>query len=377
MIGKDYYRIETECELSDERFKSLVFFYGPLIGNDALALYLNLVYKLNSYSFNELNELLSFLNISVTDFEQRVDILNQYQLVRTLNLDNKYIFIINSPLNRKQFIDNDIFVREFILKTSGSHYQSLISDIRSNEYQKGFNDISQKLPDNVLDSWNKDDETYLNKKKDKTYTFNTLFDVNLFLKDISTNLLPMRFRTKDNLEQMAKLADLYSISYDKMRTFLPKVANTETDQFDLNALKYLCMKAKIDYEKTDSSDYGVACQKYLMSLQDGKEVTDYDKKILYKLSNDYHLSVPVINVLIEHTLKNCDNRLIENYIYPIASDMYRNDITNASDALERLNREYKGADKQTSEPIVYDTSKNKKLSEEQLEELLSLRNKNE
>ena len=377
MIGRDYYRIETECELSDERFKSLVFFYGPLIGNDAMSLYLNLVYRQNSFAFNELNELLSFLNISVTDFEQRIDVLNQYELVRTLNLDNKFIFIINSPLGRKQFIDNDVFVRELILKTSGAHYQSLISDIRSTEYQRGFNDVSHKLPNNVLDSWSKDDETYLNKKKNDTYTFNTLFDVNVFLKDISTNLLPMRFRTRENLEEMAKLADLYSISYDKMRTFLPKVANTETDQFDLSTLKYLCMKAKIDYEKSDSSDYAIPSQKYLMSLQDGKEVTDYDKKILYKLSNDYHLSIPVINVLLEYTLKNCDNRLIENYIYPIASDMHRNDIATAKDALERLYRDNKSSNKQTSEPIVYDTSKNKKLSEEQLEELLSLRNKNE
>ena len=375
MLGKDYYRIETDCELSDERFKSLIFFYGPMIGNDALVLYLNMAYRQSAYSFNELNELLSFLNVSVSDFESRIDILNQYNLVRTLNLDNKYIFVVNSPLNRKEFINNDILVREFILKTSGNHYQSLIADMRNNDNHHGFKDISNHLPIDSLANWTKADETYVPQKNDDTYSFNTLFDVNVFLKDISTNLLPMRFRSRENLEQMAKLADLYNISYDKMRTFLPKVANTETDEFDLNTLRYLCMKAKVDYEKIEASDYGVPSQKYLMSLQDGKELTDYDKKILYKLSNEYHLSIPVINVLLEHSLKNCDNRLLENYIYPIASDLHRNDIKSASSALDRLSRTYSNV--RQEEPIVYDTSKNKKLSDEQLDELLSLRNKHE
>ena len=104
MLGRDYYRVETNLELSDERLKSLIFFYGPLIGNDALATYLNLAYRENSLSFNELNELLSFLNISVSEFENRIDILNKYQLVKSLNQDNKYIFVVLSPLNRKQFI---------------------------------------------------------------------------------------------------------------------------------------------------------------------------------------------------------------------------------------------------------------------------------
>lgn len=375
MLGRDYYRVETNLELSDERLKSLIFFYGPLIGNDVLATYLNLAYRENSLSFNELNELLSFLNISVSEFENRIDILNKYQLVKSLNQDNKYIFVVLSPLNRKQFINNDLFVRDFIMKTSGSHYQTLISDITLDNRHSGFKDISSTLSLDVLDNWTIEKESYLKNKNDNTYTFNTLFDVNRFLKDISTNLLPMRFRTKDNLLQIATLADLYGISYDKMRTFLPKVANTETNEFDLNALKYLCMKAKVDYEKYDDSNYNVPSLKYLMSLQDGKDVTDYDKKILYKLSNDYHLNIPVINVLLEHSLRNCDNRLLENYIYPIASDMHRNDIKTADKALERLSRDYKGRINNDKE-ITYDTTNNMKLTDEQLDELLSLRKNN-
>ena len=58
MIGKDLYKTEINAELSGERLKSLVFFYGPLIGNDALILYEYLVLQGTQYSFNEINDLL-------------------------------------------------------------------------------------------------------------------------------------------------------------------------------------------------------------------------------------------------------------------------------------------------------------------------------
>ena len=111
-----------------------------------------------------------------------------------------------------------------------------------------------------------------------------------------------------------------------------------------------------------------------MSLQDGKEVTDYDKKIIYNLSNRYHLAPAVINVLLEYGLKNCDNRLIENYLYPIASDLHRNDIHNAKDALNRLSRPYEKNKKEDKLP-TYDSSINKTMSAEEEEELLKLMGK--
>ena len=378
MLGKDYYRIDTKSDLSNERLKSLVFFYGPMIGNDAISIYLNLLLRENTTGFDELNNLLVSLNTSVSDFENICASLNEYGLLKTLNKDNRYVFVINNPLTLNEFVSDDLLVREFILKTSGPYYQQLISKLNiSSERYNEYDDISKTLSIDSLSNWNLENESYLNIKHDNEYDFNTLFDVKKFLKDVSTTLLPMRFRTKQNLKHLAKLADLYSISYDKMRTFLPKVANTETNEFDLNTLRYLCMKAKIDYVKVDENQYNVPCQNYLMSLQDGKEVTDYDKKIIFNLSNKYHLNTPVINVLLAHGLKNCDNRLIENYLYPIASDLYRNDINTSSKALERLQAPYSKSNTNTDKLPTYDSSKNVDISEKQEEELLKLMGKHE
>ena len=63
--------MQAECnsDISNERFKSLIFFYGPMIKNDALVLYQNLIFQEEKTGFDELNELLVSLNMSVSEFE--------------------------------------------------------------------------------------------------------------------------------------------------------------------------------------------------------------------------------------------------------------------------------------------------------------------
>jgi replication initiation and membrane attachment protein DnaB len=374
MLGKDFYKAEINAEISAERLRSLVFFYGPLIGNDALAMYEYMVLRGSSIGFREINELLISLNLSIDDFEFYCLKLNEYRLLKTLRQENRYIFVFHNPMEIRQFIKDDILVRDFILKTSGEHYQDLIADIQVESDHSGFEDVSQTLSLDSLRNWKADDESYLKRSNEQTFEFNTLFDVNVFLKDISTNLLPMRFRTRENLKEMAVLADLYNISYDKMRTFLPRVASIDSNEFDLKELRYLCMRAKSDYKAVEGDRYDVPCVSFLMSMQEGKEVTDYDKKIIYNLANKYHLVPPVINVLLAHGLKNCDNRLIENYLYPIASDLHRNDVRTSKDALQRLSRPY-NKNKDEDKLPVYDDSGNKMMSASQEEELLKLMGK--
>ena len=374
MLGNQLYKIEVNTELSNERLKSIVFFYGPLIGHDALALYEYLVLRGSTIGFDEFNNLLASLNISIDLFEEQCGKLNEYKLLKTLNQDNKYILVFNAPLKPKDFIKDSILVRDFILKTSGVHYQELIADIYDEDKHDDYIDVSRKLSLEALNSWSEKDETYLKKNASEGFRFNTLFDVNTFLKDISTNLLPMRFRTKENLKELATLADLYNISYDKMRSFIPKIAKLDSDDFDLTQLRYLCMNAKADYQKVESGNYNVPCQTFLMNLQNGKEATEYDKKIIYNLSNSYHLNTSVINVLLEYTLKNCDNRLIEKYMYAIASDLHRNNVVDAKGALSRLEKSYnKSASKQVLP--TYSDEANANMSEQEADELLRLMGK--
>ena len=376
MLGKDYYRIETDVELSGEKLKSLVFFYGPLIGCEALNLYEYLVLKGSSIGYAKLNDLLQELNLSIDHFEELIGHMNEFRLLKTLKKEDHYIFVLQAPLDMNEFIKDDIFVRYFILKTSGANYQRLISTLVEPDEHRDFENVSKTLTSEALSGWTKSDETYINKtrksKKEK-YDFNTLFDINVFLKDISPTLFPMRFRTRNNLEKIAIYGDLYDVSYDRMRVYLAQVSDFDADSFDLKKLEKVCMSSSGNYEKIEKGRYDVPCVRFLMSLQDGKEVTESDRYLLSKLSAKYHLSAPVINVLVEYGLKNCDNRLVEKYLTKTAADLHRNDINTADEALKWL---YNSGEKRREDKLPsYDTSNNTSLSESDEEELLKLMGK--
>lgn len=378
MLGRDLFKVESNVDLSLERFKSLVLFYCPLIGNDSLALYEFFSVKGTSGSFEELNKVLNSLCISIDSFEERIKKLNEYKLVKTLKAtnENKYIFVLSSPLTISEFIKNEIFVREFILKTSGEYYQSLLINYRTFNNDKDFEDISSKLDPNNLSKWSINDEKYLvnNARKD-VYDFNTFFDINAFLADVSTTLLPLRFRSEENLRLIASLADLYNVSVEKMRFYLTQVAKTNSDSFNSNLLTYLCENSICDYKTIGQGIYNVPCVLFLMNKQNGKEVSKYDRKIINSLAYNYHLKPEVINVLIEYTLNNCDNHLIEKYLYSIASDLNRNDVDTAKKALDRLNVYIPSSKKiQTKESIpTYNEDNNPVYDEALFNEIIKRR----
>lgn len=341
MLGKDLFKVESSHELTNEGLKSLVLFYAPLIGVDALYLFEFLQIK-GSSSFEELTKLLNSLLISIDKLEANLNKLNEYKLVQTLKANNedKYIFVLNAPLKPLEFIKNDIYVRDFILKTSGEYYQSLLINIREFSSHKEYTDISKKLDPHILDNWNENHESFVKRKDIKeNFEFNTFFNVNEFLKDISTTLLPLKYRTKEILKEMANLADLYNISYEKMRTYIPKVLKSDSTEFDLKLLKYLCENSIGEFKQINPGEYNVPCELFLMNKQNGKELTPSDKGVIYKLNNEYHLNAPVINYLLEYALNQCDGKLIEKYLYAIASDLHRNNVDNIDKAKDCLNVE--------------------------------------
>ena len=380
MLGNNLFRVESKVDISIEKYRSLIFFYEPLIGNDALYLYQFLSLKGESVAFEEINKLLNSLLISIEKLEEELSILNEYKLLKTYKAkdSDNYIFELIDPLSIKDFIQDDILVRDFILKTSGKYYQSLISNIRVSNNHKDYDDISKKINPKVLDNWTESDESFLKvSQKVNNYDFGTFFDVNVFLDNVSTNLLPMRFRTPSNLKEIAVLADLYNISYEKMKRFIPKIAKTDSDALDLNLLRYQCQNTQQEYTTISNGEYDVPCALFLMNKQNGKEVTNYDAKILYTLNHDYHLNPSVINVLIEYALNNCDNRLVEKYLYAIASDLNRNNVKDAKEALTRLGKYVDKVENRNNYKLNYDNSKNIEYDLDRFNEIINSRGKHE
>lgn len=379
MLGKDLFKVESRVDLSNEGLKSLVLFYNPLIGASALTIYEYLVIKGSSNTFDELNKLLNSLNISIDKFELVLGRLNEYRLVNTLKDEksDRYIFILNNPLTINEFVKDDILVRDFIHKTSGPYFQSLLNNVRYEAKHDGFVDVSKHIDPKILDDWTENDESFVHaRSKEEEFEFNTFFNINEFLKDCSTNLLPLRYRTKDNMKEIATLADLYNISYDRMRVIVARTVKNDKNEFDLNLLRYLCENSQPDYRDIKDGEYNVPCELFLMNKQGGKEVTKFDKKIIYALSHDYHLNPQVINCVIEQGLANCDNRLIEKYLYAIASDLHRNDINTVDAAKKRMNKYASRSFVKKDVTPDYSNGNNVTIDNDKLNDILNRRNNN-
>ena len=379
MLGKDRYRVLQDTDLSLDRMRSLAVFYLPLIGPHAFSLYHSFLFEEKSLDYLPLDDLLTRLGMSIDTFEEALGKLNEYKLLSTFKKKDEeglWIFSLIEPKDRQEFTDDDLFVRDFILKAGGSHYQELLSSLRLQESDlNGFENVTKKYDLRKLETWSEEDESYLNAKKREEASFDTLFDVNYFLKDISDFLFPRRFRTYDNLHEIACIADLYNISYDRMRTYISRLVNRNSDHFDTEELVKMAQASQPAYEKVEEGNYGVPCLSFLMNRQGGREVTPYDKKILYTLHHQYHLSTGVINVLLEHTLKQCDGHLYEKYLYPAAADLHRNGITDAKSAQEFLFG--RGGNRSEKDELpVYDASKNPELEEDRLKEILERRKNN-
>lgn len=339
MLGNDKFKVECKVDLSSERFKSLVLFYLPLIGQNALALYENFLVKGPTASFYEISDILNTLFYSIDTFEESLKKLNEFRLLITYRYkeEDKYLFVLKEPLTREEFIKNEVFVRYFILKTSGPYYQYLIADLYSENNYQNLDNISYSLNPDVLNLWSQDDESYLKQKNLILENYDSLFDMKAFIAGCSENMFPLKYRTSENIKEVGMLADLYNISEDQMRVFFSQMLK-DNKPFDLNFLRKKCEMSRSEYKKIAENKYDVPCELFMMNMAQGIEISSYDKKILYKLANDYKLKIEVINVLIEYALNTCDNQLFETFINPIAANFKRNNIDTVEKAKEMLNK---------------------------------------
>lgn len=378
MIGNDLFKIESDVALSSNTYKSLIIFYNPLIGPEALYLYQYMTINNDRNSFVELKNLLNSLSMSIDKFEKLLKKLNEYKLVLTLKDDNsnKFVFMLNEPLTINEFINNNIFVRDFIQKTSGEYYQSVLSNLSFKSKYKNYSDVSYKLSKNILNNWTSADEEYLKRPSNNTYEFKNLFNINVFLNNVSTTLFPVKCRTKENLKLIADLADLYDISYQKMAAYLSETIKYKDQVLDLGLLKYKCEHSIPEVKNITPNEYNVPCITFLMNKQNLKSVTPSDKKMLTILNTEYGLNIEVINYLIEYVLDSSDNRLIANYVYPIASDLHRNNIQTAKEAKDFLtnNKKKKKATKNVAKFPSYDSMESQiKVTKEEAEEAIRRR----
>ena len=336
------YRIDFSNGISEETLLSLMMLYQPLIGKDATVLYLTLIAEGKTQKgFEKHQRLLVLADLDINALDKACTKLEEYMLMRTYvkttELCDQYIYVLNSPIHTKDFLKSNVFMNRYERTVGKDETTTTMTHLNANNVSlRGYKEVTKAvkfLPEDLLDRHIEFDALqprYQFAMDDQTINF----DYEKFIATTSTLVFPAELRTQENLSLIGKLATIYGLSVDKMRVLVNRCINLQTMTFDGAKLKIYASRAESDV-KPGSDPYSLPPVSFLQAKQGGAKVTQLEKSILEHLAIDMHFSNEVINVMIEHILKISQNRLNRNFVDMVAAEWARDGVTTKQQALQQ------------------------------------------
>ena len=187
----------------------------------------------------------------------------------------------------------------------------------------------------ILDSWNESKEIAYEKVK-PTIKQKYDFDFATLFKGMD-RVFPVRYRTNENLDRIAQMAQIYGIDAKDMRRYVQRSINPLTHVFDLDKLKEMVMRNRKVME-TSKDPYQMPPVKFLQNKQNGIPVVKSDQALIERLCTQFQLSVEVVNTLIEYTLQQTHQQFSRNYVEKVAASWVRLGVDSRKKALEIINQ---------------------------------------
>lgn len=334
MLGSEEYKVIKNFELNDRRLVSLFFLYGNATNKDAIMLYLALA---TSMSQNKHSFLYNKLNFEKDDLKLNRILLEKMGLLKTYYNKHlqKYVYYLLEPLNIVEFSKTDKGLE--IIKNL---------DHTMIEYLKKINHFNQENLRDFEDISNSNEFVFITKKevevsqfieiqKPTTHTIvcDDKFDIQTYFSDINPIIFPISLRTKENIEEINRLTNLFGLNLETLKKYLAEVCDFENNLLDLKRFEILCLNSRSNHKHStnnpDQKNYQNNEDIYLMDCVNflkyvtKTEVTLHEKNTINFLSKNYGFKNYIINVLLEYILKNNDHVINKNYLLSIADTWKR------------------------------------------------------
>ena len=346
---KDIYYIECTDDLSKEMLISLTNFYMPLIGKDAISLYLSLYSDSIYTNFNPLNKLFFSLGVYENTFNEALGNLEEYNLVNTYVKQKEdkdaYIFVINMPKSTYDFCKDDIYSRLLVKRLGKVNYQIVRSIVNPIINKKEFKEITKAFDvTKTIDYSQYDDEMYkMYNPKVTDEKQNKGFDIKAFCEMCDDFTYPFKARTLENNAIIKKYADMYAVSYDDMKKIvmnssdnMPHPINGETIYFSPNKFYNQMSKYTPKIINNTEEPYKMLPMHYLQTQQQDGKIPYEERTVVDYLTNELKFSNEVANCVIEFALNNNNNKLTKGYIISIASPLKKFNVKSYLEAKDKL-----------------------------------------
>jgi len=377
------YMIKRRGLLSFDNSHFLLNLYLPLIGYKASFIYLLFV---NEYYSNKKEGNISYLinktSLTMSDLLMNKKSLESVGLLRTLEKDNHYVFVLQSVLSPNDFFDDPVLKGLFVNKVGKDEALKIMKlyEIDDVDFSK-YVDITAGVKESFEINFSSNDVNLNNNCEMLTINKNIIkdsFDDTILIEYIATKShIDIKELTTEDIKEMHRLGVLYGLSEKIMGFILIDAYNASlpinhkidygfcNKRCKLEVSKYKAYNQKnqktiissnTDIANTINGYEETSPRIFLKNKQNGVEPVLADLNIIDFLSQNMGLSNGIINVILEYTLEKLDCTLNKKYVEKVAAAMKRKGIASALGAYNYLfgNKE---AAKENTKKILKDVKK--------------------
>lgn len=409
LTSQDSYQVFCKGYLSEDKIRVLTHLYQPICRYEAISLYLTLYHEiergrmLNTESTHY--RILNICQMTLTQFQDSLSILEGIGLVRTYKKDASYVYELMLPLTPKKFFNHDV-LNTLLYRTLGpsdyeqTKYFFIVPAVDITTYQ----DISSRFDEVFhIDLRN---ASVISKpqniEEDARKQPEVSYNLQLFYNGIEDYRIPSSAITKEVENAIVSLGVIYNISPLNMRKLVYDVyenGEIKIDDLQERCLRYYEFENQVNLEQVHKENNVVAKPKqnaltkrdekikqleslspyqYLKALQKGANPTSRDLALIEKLMTEQKLNSGVVNVLVETVLLLNNGQLPKNHLEYIAGLFARKNIQSVQEAMEEA-KQYiasrKTPKQETKKEIIEQLPEIKsqnttKVSQEQYSELM-------
>ena len=401
LLPADTYIVVNKTIMSNEDRKKITMLYQPIIGHNAVSLYLTLIDDLEKREFmsSELthHHLVSTMQLKLNDIIIAREKLEAVGLLKTYVKEenvNNYVYVLYSPLSVSDFFSHPILSVVLYNNLGKKEFDKLINYFKIPKINlKDYTDITASFSSVFsISSGNVFiDSDDVIKKNVGTIKMDEKIDFDLLISSIPKNLVNERCFNDDTRDLINSLAFTYNIDDLNMQGLVRNSLNEKGlidknelingarsfYQFDnAGKLPTLIYSKQPEYLKSPTGDNSkrakmiytfenVTPYDYLRSKYKTGEPTMRELQIIEDLMVKQKMKPGVVNVLISYVLKINNNKFTRSYVETVASQWCRLNIETVEDAMAVAEKEHKKIKKLVDKnKTTVTSSKNNKEKEE-------------
>ncbi len=386
LLPADTYVVYNKAFLHVEDRKLLTLLYQPIIGSQAVSLYLTLLddlmkEEIMSESFSH-HHLMATTQLSLDTIKIAREKLEAVGLLKTYVKEgniHQYVYLLYAPLDAGSFLNHPVLSVVLYNNVGKKEYDQLISyfqvpPLRLKEYQ----DITLKFTDVFESTSLKSFEVFdqVKMKEMKMPLFESQIDFDLLISSIPKDMVHERCFNRETKDLINALAFTYHIDTIAMQNLVRDSLN-EKGMIDKVAFRKSCRnfyqfeqggklptmiyRSQPDFLKKPEGDVSkwakmvytfenLTPYEYLKSKYKTGKPTKRDLQLIEELMVDQKLKPGVVNVLLSYCLSTNNAKLSKNYVETLAGQFKRLHIETVEDAMRLTEKEHKKMKKFVEKP---------------------------